>query len=94
MEFLVQISVALPAELSELELEALRAEELRRGRELREAGSIRSIWRVPGGLRNVGIWSAADATELQGLLESLPMYRWLSAEVTPLAVHPIERGDE
>ncbi len=94
MDFLVQISVALPTELSGEELDALRAEELRRGRELRDAGSIRLIWRVPGGLRNVGVWTAADATELQGLLESLPMYRWLTAEVTALAVHPIDRDDE
>ena len=35
---------------------ALRAAELERGRELRQAGSIEAIWRIPGGLRNVGIW--------------------------------------
>jgi muconolactone D-isomerase len=38
----------------------------------------------------VGIWAASDATELHSLIEGLPMYPWLRAEVVPLAVHPLE----
>jgi len=86
---MVEIRVELPASLGDDEREALRAAELSRGRELVAAGAIRSIWRIPGGMRNVGIWAAADATELHELIESLPMYPWLTAEVTPLARHPL-----
>ncbi|MBS1881336.1 MAG: muconolactone Delta-isomerase family protein [Actinobacteria bacterium] len=89
MEFMVEIAVALPPSMDSDERSALLSRELGRGRELVAAGSIRSIWRVPGGLRNVGIWEAEDATELHALIESLPLYPWLTAEVTPLARHPL-----
>jgi muconolactone D-isomerase len=86
---MVEVSVELPASMDEREREAVRQAELARGRELVASGAIRSIWRIPGGLRNVGIWEASDATELHALIESLPMYPWLTAAVTPLALHPL-----
>lgn len=94
MRFLVEITVELPPELRDPESErraSLLAAELERGVELRRAGTIESIWRVPGELRNVGIWQAADATELDEAISSLPLANWLRVEVTPLAQHPIER---
>lgn len=94
MQFLVEIVVNFPPALRDpdsAERKALLAKELARGVELRRAGSIERIWRVPGGLRNVGIWAAADATELHELIASLPLYSWIEASVTPLAQHPIER---
>jgi len=89
VRFLVRIEVRLPDRLSDAERDRLRLAELERGRELVEAGAIRGIWRVPGGLRNVGIWEAPDATALHELIASLPLFDWLTAEVTPLADHPL-----
>ncbi len=89
MEFLVQIDVELPPEMPADQRRAVLAAELVRGRELVAAGQIKSIWRLPGGRRNVGVWEAADATELHRLIESLPLYPWLVAEVTALAEHPL-----
>jgi muconolactone D-isomerase len=91
VEFLVRIEVDLPGDQPDAEREALLAAELERGQELVASRKIKAIWRIPGGLRNVGIWDANDATELQQLLESLPVYPWLRAEVTPLAQHPLNR---
>lgn len=94
MQFLVEIVVAFPAELRDpgsTRRGELLAQELERGVQLRRAGSIERIWRVPGGLRNVGVWSAADATKLHELIASLPLYPWIEARVTPLAEHPVER---
>jgi muconolactone D-isomerase len=91
VKFLVRIEVRLPGEMPDDERQALLAAELKRGRELVEAGAIWAIWRVPGGLRNVGVWEAADATALHELIASLPLYRWLHADVTPLADHPLGR---
>lgn len=91
MLFLVEIEVTLPAGLSDEQRQDLLRAELQRGRELRAAGSITAIWRIPGGLRNVGVWQAADATELHELIASLPLFPFLRAEVTPLAEHPIDR---
>jgi muconolactone D-isomerase len=89
-EFLVRIDVSLPHSLPREEVERLVAAERVRGRELVAAGSIRRIWRLPGGIRNVGVWSAADATELHDLLTSLPLAQYISTQVEALAVHPLE----
>lgn len=90
MRFLVRIDVSLPPALDDEQRADLLAAELERGRELRAAGAIVDIWRIPGGLRNVGIWEAADATELHTLIASLPLYRYVAAEVTALARHPLD----
>jgi muconolactone D-isomerase len=91
VRFLVQIEVQLPGAMPDDERERLLTAELERGRELVEAGAIWAIWRVPGGLRNVGVWEAPDATALHELIASLPLYRWLRSDVTPLADHPLGR---
>lgn len=93
MEFLVRVEVALPGDMPEQRRAALLAAELERGRALRAQGAIKRIWRVPGALRNVGIWEAADATELHELISSLPLFPWISAEVTALARHPVETSE-
>jgi muconolactone D-isomerase len=90
VKFLVQIDVRLPGTLTDAERAELLAAELERGRELVDAGVIWAIWRIPGALRNVGVWEATDATELHEHLTSLPVFRWVTAEVTPLADHPLQ----
>jgi muconolactone D-isomerase len=94
LEFLVAIDVRLPDRLSEEEVAALVAAERERGAELRERGTISRIWRIPGRMSNVGIWSAADATALHEAITSLPLSRWFEVQVTPLAVHPLEAADD
>lgn len=94
MEFLIDITVRVPPTLPADELAALMSAERQRGHELLEAGVIRHIWRVPGALRNVAIWSAQDATELHALLTSLPVHRYCEVSVMPLAVHPLQGGPE
>jgi muconolactone D-isomerase len=91
LQFLVEIDVRLPGTLAAEERAELLAAERERGRELVEAGVIRAIWRIPGAIRNVGVWQAADATELHEHLTSLPLFPWLTAEVTPLAAHPLQQ---
>ena len=46
-------------------------------------GVITRIWRLPGGLRNVGVWCAADATEL---LTAAPSVRLLVTSQAPLRI--------
>ena len=87
----MEIDVRLPATLAETERAELLEAELERGRQLVEAGVICAIWRIPGAIRNVGIWEAADATALHEHLTSLPLFPWLTAEVRALAVHPLQR---
>jgi muconolactone delta-isomerase len=42
----------------------------------------------PGEWRILGFWRARDATEMQEILESLPLYPWTTVETTPLSQHP------
>lgn len=93
MEFLVEIVVRLPGDMPSDAREALLTDELRRGRELQAARTIERIWRVPGALRNVGVWRADDAGALHEAIASLPCFSWLESTVTPHAEHPVERGD-
>ena len=90
MEFLVQIQVTLPLELSSTRRQELMEHEQARGRELKNEGVIRRIWRIPGRTANVGIWDAADPTALHEALSSLPMFPYIDAKVTPLATHYLE----
>ncbi len=94
MEFLVDISVRLPPDLPADERGTLIEAERERGRELLAGGAIRHIWRVPGALRNVSVWSATDASELHSLLTSLPSYPYTEISVLPLAEHPLTGGPE
>jgi muconolactone D-isomerase len=94
LKFLVHIEVKLPDSLPTPDRQRLLEAERERGRELVDAGAIWAIWRLPGGLRNVGIWVARDAAELDALLASLPLFPWLDAEITPLAEHPLKHPPE
>lgn len=93
MEFHVAITIRLPGDLTVERRAELLAAELERGRQLRAEGTIERIWRVPGGLRNVGIWHGADAGALHDAIASLPCYPWLEADVIALAPHPVEGAD-
>lgn len=90
MEFLVTISQDWPALRMLPERAKLIAAERRVGRALVEEGVLVRIWRIPGARANVGIWRAADATELDQQLARLPLRPWLTADVTALAEHELE----
>jgi muconolactone D-isomerase len=92
-EFLVRIEIGLPPDMAPEQRQSLQTAEAARGRELREAGTIARMWRVPGQLANVGIWNVADATELHEAVSSLPLFDWMSVRVEPLAEHYLEVGD-
>jgi muconolactone D-isomerase len=87
MEFLVHMVVAHIDGGAEAEKE-LRGREAIRSRELAESGVIQRLWRVPGRRENWGIWKADDADHLHEVLSSLPLFRYLTITVHPLASHP------
>jgi muconolactone D-isomerase len=91
MEFLVRIEFSLPPGLDPAKRAELLEHEAARGRELRAAGAIVRIWRIPGRTANVAIWQAPDPTELHALLSSLPLFPWMDIDVTALAVHYLEQ---
>ncbi len=91
MEFLVRFETSPPADMPGSEREQLRADERARANQLREAGTLLRLWRVPGTRGVVGLWEADDATALHEAIMSLPSSPWFAAAVEPLATHPQER---
>ena len=89
-EYLVRIDVEMPAAMPDAEWDAVMAREAERARGYRRAGVIVRIWRIPGTRSNIGIWSAASASELHDKLSALPAYPYMKISVQPLAQHYVE----
>jgi muconolactone D-isomerase len=101
MEFLVEFEVHVPEGAPEDEVSRLERDEASAASKLAEAGHLLRVWRRPvvgGTAKVVGLYSAENETELDGLLEALPLFPWMHIAVTPLEPHPndpartVERG--
>jgi muconolactone D-isomerase len=91
MEFLVRAENRLPPETPEEERSRLKKGERARADELRAAGNLKRLWRVPGRNATIGLYECADATELHDVLSSLPMFPWMDITVEVVATHPQEQ---
>ena len=92
-EFLVEITTSVPEGTSPDEVDRRRAAEAVRARELAAAGRLVRLWRPVGELRSIGIWRAADETELhEKVLGTLPLRPWMTVTVTALESHPNDPG--
>ncbi|WP_042395109.1 muconolactone Delta-isomerase family protein [Streptacidiphilus carbonis] len=92
-EFLVEITTTVPEGTSQDEVDRRRAAEAVRARELAADGHLARLWRPVGELRSLGIWLAADETELhEKVLGTLPLRPWMTLVVTALESHPNDPG--
>jgi muconolactone delta-isomerase len=65
--------------------------EAQRAKELAGQGHLVRLWALPeqaGSRRTLGLWRARDVAEMDAVLESLPLYGWMSVETAPLTEHP------
>ena len=91
MEFLVTMTTHVPDGTSAEAVDAIRAREAVRARELAQQGHLLRLWRPPlqpGEWRSIGLFAARDGNELEDVLASMPLRVWRTDEVTPLAPHP------
>ena len=88
MLFHVTMTVCIPRDVDPARVEALRADERARCRELMAAGVWRHIWRVAGQYRNVSIFDVPDIETLHEIVIGLPLFPFMEIEVTPLCRHP------
>jgi muconolactone D-isomerase len=91
MEFLVRAENRLPVDTPEEDRNRLKKGERERAEEMRTAGVLKRLWRVPGRTSWIGLFETTDATQLHDELASLPLFPWLDITVENLATHPQER---
>ena len=88
MLFAVKMDVHIPADLEP----GLKAEILARERaysqELQRSGVWPHIWRCVGQYANLSIFDVENNGHLHDLLSKLPLFDYMTMDVTPLAVHP------
>jgi muconolactone D-isomerase len=91
MEYLVDFTITVPEGTPASELVQRATGEEARVAELAAQGHALRVWQpLPddGRSRAIGLYRAADDTELQAILESLPLRPWMEISVTALAEHP------
>jgi muconolactone delta-isomerase len=88
VEFLVTMTTHVPDGTPGQAVDDVRGREAARSRELAGQGHLLRLWVLPGQRRTLGLWRARDAAEIRAILESLPLYSWMTAVTTPLTWHP------
>lgn len=88
MLFMVRMDVHVPNHLSAAEFDALKATEKARAEDLQRAGKWLHLWRIAGQYANISIFDVSDAGELHDIMTSLPLFPFMTTEVTALCRHP------
>jgi muconolactone D-isomerase len=92
-EFLVVLTTTVPEGTDPAEVDRRRAAEAVRAKELAATGHLGRLWRPVGELRSIGLWRGDDETDLrENVLGTLPLWPWMTAEITPLQAHPNDPG--
>lgn len=88
MLFMVRMDVHVPHHLPAAEFDALKATEKARAEDLQRAGKWVHLWRIAGQYANISVFDVADAGELHDIMTSLPLFPFMTTEVTALCRHP------
>jgi muconolactone delta-isomerase len=87
-EFLTTFVSAVPPGTPAEAVADATAREKERAHELAGEAHLERLWQLPGEGRDLGLWRAADASEMQAIVESLPLDPYMTTEITPLTKHP------
>ena len=87
-QFLTTFATAIPQGTPGQAVDDAQAREAERAHELAGQGRLVRLWVLPGQGRALGLWRAQDPDEMQAILESLPLYPWMTVQTTPLTAHP------
>jgi muconolactone D-isomerase len=88
MLFHVRMTVSLPHDLSDVLREELVDAEKRYSRRLQESGEWLHLWRVAGQYANISVFDVESIDALHNILWNLPLFSYLTLDITPLAAHP------
>jgi muconolactone D-isomerase len=88
MLFHVRMDVTLPRDLDPAERDTLLAAEKARALELQRSGAWAHLWRIVGHYGNISVFDVGSGDELHCILWNLPLFPFMTIQVTPLAGHP------
>lgn len=88
MLFAVTMDVHIPSDLDPDVRSDLVAREKAYCHELQKAGTWVHIWRRVGEYANLSVFDVESNDALHDLLWALPLFPYMTVEVTPLAQHP------
>jgi muconolactone D-isomerase len=91
MEYLVEFTIDVPEGVAPTDVDRRAQAEAERVDALAEEGVVLRVWRpLPedGRWRAIGLYRADSETELSAILESLPLYAWMTIAVQALTQHP------
>lgn len=88
MLYHVKMDVNIPRDIPADTVEAIKVAEKKRATELQQAGKWPHLWRIVGQYSNISILDVDSHDELHALLSSLPLFPYMTIQVTALAKHP------
>lgn len=88
MLFAVRMDVDLPLDMDPDVRTDTLAREKAYSQELQQSGRWPHIWRIAGQHSNLSILAVESNDALHDLLWNLPLFPYMSIEITPLAAHP------
>ena len=92
-EFIVEITTTVPEGTDRAAVNARRAAEALRAKELTSSGNLVRLWRPVGQLRSIGLWRAEDEADLrEHVLDTLPLRPWMELTITAVQPHPSDPG--
>jgi len=88
MLFAVRMDVDIPLDLDLAVRDETLAREKAYSQDLQRGGEWKHLWRVVGQYSNVSVFDVESNERLHEILWGLPLFPYMTIEVTPLATHP------
>ncbi len=85
--FHVRMDVDIPRDLDPAVREETVVREKAYSQDLQRSGKWAHIWRIVGQYSNISIFDVESADELHEILWNLPLFPYMTIEVTPLTRH-------
>jgi muconolactone D-isomerase len=89
MEFLTHVRIETDSAMSTDQVAELKREEASRAQQLAREGKLLRLWRpVTEHWENFGLWSVPNEGDLWAVLQTLPLFPYMTITVTTLLEHP------
>jgi muconolactone D-isomerase len=88
MLYLVRMDVRLPHDMPQEQAEEIKAREKAYAQQLQRDGRWQQLHRVVGEYANYSVFDVESHDELHAILSALPLFPYMTMQVTALARHP------